>query len=266
LNLFNFSAQSNISLNRNPAHNFAINHSMMIYGSDALYSFIPKNACSTMRLSVAIANGCIDGIEDGHWIHGNNQTFVPSTAEALKAKFSFAILRCPFRRLASVYLDKFVSKEPEAWQFRNAINRNLNLDNLTFKDFVMSLDKPWKVNMDIHWKPQLSFLLFKDYSEYFSLEDFATCVTTLRERINFSVIDARSLTNHGTNEFELLYEDNFADTPAFDIAVMKREGRCPSHFSLYTEEVFSYVSQIYSEDLAFYSHVFGKENLLDSKI
>lgn len=239
-----------------------MNHSMMIYKVDTLYTFIPKNACSTMRLTVAHENGCISGIENGHWIHGNNQTFVPSISEAIKAKYSFVVLRCPFRRLASVYLDKFVSKEPEAWQYRNATNRNLSLDNLSFKQFVLSLDKPFKINMDIHWRPQSSFLLFKNYNNYFSLEDFADCTRTLKEKINLDVLDARPLTNHGTSGYDLISDDNFSNMPAFDIAVMKREGKCPSHAALYDSSLIKWVREIYSSDIALYSNKVGSKNLL----
>ena len=266
MNRFNFSAQRNVSLYKNTAHNFAMNHAMMIYSSDSLYTFIPKNGCSTMRLSVAISNGCIDDIRSGHWIHGNNQTFVPSIGEALKAKYSFIILRCPFRRLASVYLDKFVSKEPEAWHFRNATNRDLNLDNFTFKHFIMSLNQPYKVNLDIHWRPQSSFALFKEYSDYFSLEDFANCEKTLRDRIDFNIVDARSLTNHGTHRYQLVNDEDFSDTPAFDIAVMKREGKCPSHESLYNKSLIKYVNEIYAEDVLLYSQKIGGKYLLSEQL
>ena len=135
----NTSANLN-TLRQNGQHNFAMNHSMMLYKQNALYSFIPKNACSTLRLSVAITNGCINGIEQGHWIHANNQTFNATLGEAIKVDYSFVVLRCPFRRLASVFLDKFVAKEPDAWNYRSALQRKVNLDDLTFRDFVKSLN------------------------------------------------------------------------------------------------------------------------------
>ena len=72
INTFKYSASSLNKLDNNPQHRFAMNHSMMIYQKNTLYSFIPKNACSTMRLSIAYANGCIDSVEQGHWIHNNN--------------------------------------------------------------------------------------------------------------------------------------------------------------------------------------------------
>ena len=46
------------NLRLNPKHQVAASHALNIYSSGAIYTFIPKNACSTMRLSLAIANGC----------------------------------------------------------------------------------------------------------------------------------------------------------------------------------------------------------------
>jgi hypothetical protein len=70
-------------LQKNGKHCFAMNFSMILHQKNMLYSFIPKNACSTLRLSTAIESGCIDGIEQGHWIHANNQTFNATLAEAI---------------------------------------------------------------------------------------------------------------------------------------------------------------------------------------
>ena len=108
------SSSSYANLNQNPSFKFANNHALMIYNSDALYTFIPKNACSTMRLSLAMANGCISDTKDYNWIHKNNATFVVNLVEIIKAKYTFVILRDPFRRLASVYIDKIVDRTVEA--------------------------------------------------------------------------------------------------------------------------------------------------------
>jgi len=51
------------------AHQFAASHALSIYGARAIYTFIPKNGCSTMRLSLGIANGALTGPEDIDWIH-----------------------------------------------------------------------------------------------------------------------------------------------------------------------------------------------------
>ncbi|WP_366939281.1 sulfotransferase family 2 domain-containing protein [uncultured Paraglaciecola sp.] len=68
----------------------------------------------------------------------------------MKADYTFVVLRCPFRRLASVFLDKFVAKEPDAWQYRDVLSRKVDLDNLSFHDFVLSLKNTAILNSNIH--------------------------------------------------------------------------------------------------------------------
>lgn len=259
---FNFSGNDRKNIKQNAEHNLAVDHSMMIYSKNALYSFIPKNGCSTFRLSVAIENGCIDGIEDGHWIHANNRSFVASMSEAVKAEYTFVVLRCPFRRIASVFLDKFVSKEPVAWQYRNNLRREINLDDLTFRQFISHLRKTPILNSNVHWKPQNKFLLYQEYDDYFCLEEISKAIRTLSEKIDFNVVDARPLTQHGTEHFDLIDNGSFADTQAFDIATMKREGRCPIHSTLYDEELIQVVKTLYKDDFEVYTQHFGKDNLL----
>lgn len=262
--MFNFSASILNNLNQNTQHQFCMSYAMQVFSSNAIYSFIPKNGCSTLRLSVAIANGCISGVEQGHWIHANNQTFKPTLKDAATANYKFVVLRCPFRRLASVFLDKFVAKEPEAWQYRDLLKREVNLDDLTFEQFVKSLAVPPMKGANIHWKPQNLFLLHKEYDDYFALEHFDKATTTLKEKIDFDVVDARSLTGHGTDKFEMLNDDNFSRTSAFDIAVLKRAGKCPSHKALYTEELIQLVKKLYADDIALYSKYCDENDLLFS--
>lgn len=64
------------------------------------------------------------------------------------------------------------------------------------------------------------------------------------------MVDARSLTGHGTDKFEML-NDDFSQTSAFDIAVLKRAGKCPSHKALYNEELVLYSKRCNKEDLLF---------------
>ncbi|MDC9501166.1 sulfotransferase family 2 domain-containing protein [Pseudoalteromonas sp. Angola-18] len=260
--MFQFSETNLVDLNSNTLHQFTINYAMQIFNSRAIYTLIPKNGCSTMRLSVAIANGCISGIEQGNWIHKNNQTFKPTLKEAATAGYKFVVLRCPFRRLASVFLDKFVAKEPDAWQYRVAHKRDVSLDDLTFEQFVKSLTVPHIKGSNIHWKPQSRFLLYKEYHDYFALEHFDKAITILKEKIDLNVVDARSLTGHGTDKFEILNDDNYSQTAAFDIAILKRQGKCPSHKSLYTDELIQLVKKLYAEDISLYTERCNKNDLL----
>ena len=54
-------------------------------------------------------NGAIKNIEEIQWIHQNNHSLNASTSEALKAQYTFVMLRNPFKRLLSFFLDKLVT-------------------------------------------------------------------------------------------------------------------------------------------------------------
>lgn len=262
MNRFKYSSSIHSPLNQNPKHKLAMQQSMMVYGANALYTFIPKNACSTMRLSVAYANGCINSVNDINWIHANNRTFEPTLSDAVKADYTFIFLRCPFKRLASVFLDKFVRKEPESWLYRDRLARNIELDDLTFSEFVKSLKKPGLLRHNIHWRPQLDFLLYNNYHRYFNIEEFSSAQGALDAEIGFKVMDARSLTNHGLDQYEPIDAEYYGDKSAFDLAIMKRNKECPTYASLYNLELYQTVSDLYRDDIELYREKCGENGLL----
>ena len=250
------------NLNQNPLFKFANNHALMIYKSDALYTFIPKNGCSTMRLSLAIANGCISDTKNYNWIHNNNKTFVASLAEIIKAKYTFVILRDPFRRLASVYIDKIVDRTVEAWSLYDRLERKIELKELTFKRFVETIVKPGFLRSNIHWRPQIDFLMYSKYDDYFCLEDFSKAIPSIEEKAKIKIYDARNLTKHGLDQYESINDKDFSDTLPIEILNLKDKGHAPSYESLYTEELIELVSTLYKDDFSLYTNKFGKENLL----
>lgn len=256
-----YSASEYRSLSQNSKHNFAQNHSLHIYLSNSIYSFIPKNACSTMRISIAYANGCIDNIKDFNWIHKNNQTFKANLSDLIRAEYTFVILRCPYARLASVYLDKIVSKYPPAWTYYDLIKRKMEVDDISFTEFVNSLQKKSIQNGDIHWRPQVDFLVYQKYDDYFCLEEFSKVITTLKTKINLEIIDGRNLTNHGIDKFKLL-DDDFSQVRSADIAKLKQEGFCPSPKSLYSDELIEKVQKLYCNDLQLYKETINTANLM----
>ena len=50
---------ANLKITENEKYNFSLNHTLEIYHLDAVCTFFPKNACSTIRYSIALANGFI---------------------------------------------------------------------------------------------------------------------------------------------------------------------------------------------------------------
>ncbi|MCA0998671.1 sulfotransferase family 2 domain-containing protein [Alloyangia pacifica] len=251
--LLRYARSEDVILSQNKAHRFAAHYALVHYRSGAVYSFIPKNACSTLRYSMAVANNCIESPEDWTWIHKNNETFAATLPELVCAPFSFVVLRCPHARLASVFLDKIVDKTPELWQIYRLTRDGFDPDALTFRDFVTLLDKGDLLKENVHWRPQEDFLVYEYYSHVFALERFREAAPILQDEIGFTVQDARSLTGHGTDRVEMIHEGRFADTPISELAQMKRGGRLPSHAQLYDTALAGQVAALYAGDLTLYA-------------
>lgn len=271
-------------LAKNKKHQFAQKQALSLYGSDAIYSFIPKNACSTLRLSLALANGCINQASDFEWIHTNNETFSADLATLSKARYTFVVLRDPYSRLASVYLDKIVGYEFEAGVLcrklsGTKINRDEGLfkkiknkmhhrksqgfiDALTFHDFVQLMKTPSTRNSNPHWRPQIDFLVYEDYDSWFCVEEFSKAMIALKRDVGLEVVDARNLTLHGTSGLKKLGDRDFSRTTALELRKIKEDGKCPLPSSLYNDELVQTVSVLYCEDISLYKAVFGGKNLM----
>ncbi len=279
-----FSPGTTDSLETNTAHNFAAKHALEIYGSDAIYTFIPKNGCSTLRYSIAQSNGVIGGPADINWIHANNMTFRASLRSLVTARYTFAVLRCPFRRLSSVFLDKAVKQEKPMrmlqrnheyhipalprWRARmdrrwlRKLGRHQTYPDMTFRTFLDRLAEPGGCATDHHWMPQTAFLIYKDYDDLFCLEDFDTAITQLNNRIGLVVEDARSLTGHGIDNKQQKNDKCFADTPVCELAETNAAGLVPSPSALFDDALIAATRTLYRDDLDLYQARFGDKALL----
>ena len=114
-------------------------------------------------------------------------------------------------------------------------------------------------NSDLHWRPQVDFLVYKTYDDYFQVENMQLAAKRLKSRIGVEIKDARPLTAHGTDRFELLNDTNHADTLPHEIFAMRQKGLSPSHASLYDNEITAMVAQAYAADIALYKKLFGAE-------
>ena len=142
-------------LSENEFYQFSLSHTLSIYPLNATYTFIPKNACSTLRYSIAVANGFLRHDDDVNWIHANNGSFVASQKESACADYSFVVLRCPFRRLVSCFLDKFVRGNLD---FRDETGAVLDF---SFSDFLTFIESQERSAMDHHWRNQTDFLHYQ---------------------------------------------------------------------------------------------------------
>lgn len=257
----NFTEGTESNISKNQRFQFALKYSMQIYKSNSLYTIIPKNACSTMRYSIAINNGFIDSPKDIHWIHNNSNSFIADFKSLITADYTFVILRCPYARLASTFLDRFVRMTPDTFRYYANMGRHINYKttNLTFRNFVKSLFNQSIFNSNIHWKQQVDFLIYQTYDNYFSLENFDEIVQTLKNKINLKVIDARKLTNHGIDGLNII-TDNLchSDTPIIDLINMRNNNQIIPPMTLYDTQIYSDVTILYKHDLNLYKNKIGE--------
>ena len=259
---FNYSDKTTTALGKNGAHQFASRFALEIYNSDSIYSFIPKNACSTLRFSVAIANGCLSPKSDVAWIHNNNMTFSADLSALVKAKYSFVILRCPFRRVLSAFLDKFLDRTPDSWNYFQKTNREVPLNHLTFKTFIKSLKNPGVLKSNIHWRPQNDFLVYQEYDDYYSLESFSLFEAAIKDKIGLAIYDTRLTIGHHITTKTTSFLNNACDIPILELMSLKNENNLPTYESFYNEELVEMVGNIYKDDVSFYHSKFGSKNML----
>lgn len=260
--LLRYARERGEDLSRNTRHRFAADHALMAFQTGAIYSFIPKNACSSLRVSLALANGCIAGTEDWTWIHRNNATFRAGLRDLVTAPFSFVILRCPHARLASAFLDKMVGRRSEFWRLQEADSYGIDPDSFTFRQFVTCLERRKMLALNHHWCPQEEFLVYEDYDLWVALENFRDAIPDIAAGTGMEIVDARPLTGHGTDGLEVLDDTCFADTPMPVLAEMRRKGRVPSHAALYDAELADRAAALYRGDGRLYRGHFGAGGLL----
>jgi len=238
-------------LGKNAKHTFAASHALVDYTTGAVFTFIPKNACTTLRYSLALQNGVIAGPEDFTWIHANNGTFSAGLAELVRAPVSLVILRCPFQRLASAFLDKFVNYDRDAWDFRRRMGDAFELPDLTFRDFAMAVvATPKMLRANIHWRPQVDFLVYEDYTHWIGLSDLSSRIDLIAAETGLRLHDTRDLMRHDLRRIAECKQKRPRPTPLRDLHALMLEGRAPSHASVYDAALVSAVAEAYSADIA----------------
>lgn len=243
-----------VPLNQNERYTFSGSHSLSVYPIDAVYTFIPKNACSTLRYSIAIANGFIQNESNIDWIHSNNETFISTLKEIAQAKYTFTVLRCPYTRVASAYLDYIV----EGYLAFNDLNEQKL--SINFHEFLLIIQSQKRKERNEHWRNQSDFLHYEKYDDYFSLESFSEAQDTLEDK-GLKVHDTREILKHDISRLNRI-EGDFSKVKEVELKKIKDKGTAPSYKSLFSNSEIELVMEIYKDDIEFYKSHFGPKNLL----
>ena len=235
---------------------------MHLDASETVITWIPKNACSNLRHSAAVANAVVDSEDEYGAIEHMPYPFIPSYPQLLYARHTCVLLRCPYRRLISGYLDKVLTDEGVANAVSTHYCNGQPPGEISFHDFVMGLAKKQAAYPNIHWVPQSRFLAYKAYDHYYALENMSYAVEHLQSWIGFDFIDVSAQKRHDLQRHRR--EEN-ADNhlrPASELKTQIQQQRAPSYESMLSPEIIAVIDKIYQQDLELYRRVCDTSNLL----
>jgi len=264
--IFSKTAGEPSAITENKSHELARGNALLHLRSNSVCTWIPKIACSTMRYSIALDNGVISGLDEISWIHQNNTTFSATNKELLKADYAFVILRNPFKKLVSFFLDKICSDKSSEQDQSYSLAKNIfGTDaNTTFEDFVNTIYEDTSlISKDIHTRRQCDFLVYTNYNDYFKFEDFQTTKAILKEKIGLELVDTRQNGSIRTT-YKMEEMENFNyQTKASDANELLDAYKKPVSENMYTRDMIAKVGAIYFTDILLYNNTVagGKEEL-----
>ena len=261
MNRFRHLPTSTRPLVRNPAHVFAMRNAMHVFAPDAVCSVIAGNHSTSLRYAVARANGCARGSEDLVWIESDKISFEPDLRSAFAAKYSFAVLACPYRRLIHAFRDLIIPAQRPSWTLYNHAGRKFHPHEINFSQFVTLVRKQSDAQRDERWRRQTDFLLYESYDDFFAAEKFEVLAAVLSEKIGLELepeaIEAPSI--------ELEEQADAASIPALKLLAMRRKGIELSDTSFFTDAIIRQIANAWRDDIALYRDAgFGELMLFDS--
>ena len=149
-----------------------------------LYNRLPKNANSTVTalLHAGIGgSGTVDASK-----HGFARPWKLSSTEvaALEGYYTFCIVRDPYARTLSAYLDKIVRKRRQAKRPQRWLKARFGTDVPSFEQFCIYLDAVGLMD-DNHWAPQLDGLVLRpeEFDHIGRFERLGDEIATITTRI-----------------------------------------------------------------------------------
>ena len=242
----------------NQEHNFAKRFTLYNFSSSTMCTFIPKNACTSLRYSFALANGFVRDLDDIDWIHGNNDSQQATENELKNCCYSFIIIRSPFTRLSSYFLDKLVGNSEEIFSSDKSygntfLNKFCKLENLTFEKYINIIwENPNIIYKDIHTRPQIDFLLFDEYDKWISLDKLSKEIDEIDLKSKIKFIDTRKNVNNTTQGYKKITNKYHGNITINQLRDLKSKKFVPAHETLFNEETSYKILITYLSDIFLY--------------
>ncbi len=249
---------------------YLINHKYKI-----IYCPIPKNACTMFKtIMVEYSDESQKYQESSQGIHtyvGRDDVGVRLTDPSYMQNpdyFKFVILRNPFKRLVSAYLNligKRVKPTKFACKLVKDVYRDLGIEpdiykSITFSQFINYLVKTEDDQLNAHWRPQHTFLCLGrfqfDYIGQFEKLDEVTKYVNkkfeMKTEENWSEYKRTNYSNYQLENKLKLHEKYPKELKKLIIKL----GRFPQPEQFYTPELEGMVREKYAEDIKIYEGEF----------
>lgn len=233
---------------------FALRH-LYVYPSVRIsYTYIPKNASTSMKQTLGQAQGwwsegdsSVHEVNRVHWLGGLIR--YPRTHERI------VIIRDPWDRLISAFQNRFVGRDKAASEqaLRDGLATQLPKDadrmHVSFAQFLEYLARTPDRRLNEHWRPQTSFLI-GNYTQMMRFEHLQQDADFLTER----GLKLRTATGHGTGSLRQDLGPGWGYRPASALRKLKRRRRVlPSRASMFDDPLAELVSDRFAADIELFN-------------
>lgn len=157
--------------------------------ADYLYLNNAKSGCSTVRGTLIESmpepkRAHMASLPHGGDIHTNGWWDWNLQRLAERRPYTFTVVRNPFTRVLSAWLDKIHGTTLQRHQFCHSLGWAVDTE-ISFRDFLRALD-PGATIMDKHWRPQArnTYARSIDIDDAYHLENFDANAPRLAERLS----------------------------------------------------------------------------------
>ena len=195
--------------------------------------------------------------------------------------FKFAIVRNPWDRLTSAYLNKFVKPldieqssspgKPVVKEYYQSHNLPVDyIKGITFKQFIEYLVAHKDQEIDGHWQPQSMFINDNHFDYIGRIETLDTDFKAIADRIGVETnLSWANRSKRATVADDNLADDNLADdnlpqkAPGerhyadYTPAELRQLSQYPAYTEFYTPELLELVRQRYTADVENFGYQFG---------
>lgn len=249
-------------------------HYIVNYDYRLIYCPIPKNACTSVTKFMVMLSNLQEKEKILELPGGKFHPYVRSkltlrdnnyrsVVEILDNSdyFKFTVVRNPWERLLSAYLNKFVQyNDPRITKkviddvyYNNNENPDYN-KSINFQQFIEYLVRTKDENLNDHFRPQYLFLgntKFDFIAQFETLEkDFEFIKKKFNITFNLSI---NNVTNYSDAELTLPKPDGFS---SYYPSELNKLGSYPYYTKFYNKSLIELVKKRYQKDIDLFSYTF----------